>query len=208
MLDRFAATNFADDLFFFTMAIFWNDSEDRFAGDLVRPVTENALCALIPVGNDSIESLGHDCVVRRLNNRREAHRGRFPLLALSHVDDRRDPADNFAIQVFVWDVNAVQETRPFIFDRHYRFVSHGLAREHAIDARLDDSQSFVADYLNNRFARDLFRGSPEHFRVSVADVTVTQVARATRKHDGGLREDLFELGLFGAQSLLSCFALS
>jgi hypothetical protein len=50
------------------MPIFRNYGQDRFANDFFCLVTKDPFRALVPVGDDAIQILGDDGIVRRLDN--------------------------------------------------------------------------------------------------------------------------------------------
>ena len=43
-------------------------ARDRFADDLRRRIPENAMCALVPAGDDTIERFADDCVIRGVHD--------------------------------------------------------------------------------------------------------------------------------------------
>ena len=56
---------------FFILAIFGNDRVDATADDFLGAVSEDALSAAIPGGDDALQRLADDGIIRRLDNSRE-----------------------------------------------------------------------------------------------------------------------------------------
>ena len=66
MTEAFAAPNAGEDLRFFFLVIRWNQSHDRAADHFVGGVSEDALRPQIPTGNDTVQVLSDDRIVRRI----------------------------------------------------------------------------------------------------------------------------------------------
>lgn len=60
-----------NDIFFFVSAVLGNEQRDRLADRLLSRVAEQALGAAIPTGNDAIERLAKDRVLRMIDDRRK-----------------------------------------------------------------------------------------------------------------------------------------
>src|SRR6188474_604088 len=91
--------NSSQNLLFFILLLFGNQSQHRFADDLFWFVSKDALGALVPIGDDSIQSLCRDRVVRGLNDRGQAQGCRLSELALGDVKKGIDCPGDFAVNV-------------------------------------------------------------------------------------------------------------
>src|SRR4029077_7547754 len=91
--------NFSQNLLFFTLPVFGNQSQDRFANDLFWFVSKDALGALVPIGDGSIQSFSRDRVAGGLNYRGQAHGSRLCALALGDVKKGIDCSGDFAVNV-------------------------------------------------------------------------------------------------------------
>src|SRR4029450_3306104 len=91
--------NSSQNLLFFILPVFGNQSQDRFADYLFWFVSKDAFGALVPIGDDSIQSFCRDRVVGGLNYRGQAHGGYLCVLALGDVEKEIDRAGDFAVNI-------------------------------------------------------------------------------------------------------------
>ena len=71
MFDPLAAPQTIQDVCAFILLARRQQQRNRFAGHLLRRVSENGLRAGIPVGYNAFEGLGHNRVLRRGDDRRQ-----------------------------------------------------------------------------------------------------------------------------------------
>ena len=72
MLDAFAAANVPEHHVLFGKAVRRDHHRDGLPDGLVGGVAEQLLCAAIPGGDDAVEILADDRIVRRLDDRRKS----------------------------------------------------------------------------------------------------------------------------------------
>jgi hypothetical protein len=96
VIQRFTMANFSQNLLFFALPVFRNQSQDGFANDLFWFVSKDVFGALIPIGDDSIQSFCHDRVLRRLDYRDQTHGGCLRSFALGDVKQTINCASGFA----------------------------------------------------------------------------------------------------------------
>ena len=66
-----AARELDDDVAFFLSQLGWDQPLDRIADHLLGGVTENSRRAGVPSQHQAFKGLGDDCVVRRIDDRRQ-----------------------------------------------------------------------------------------------------------------------------------------
>src|SRR6516162_1029192 len=71
MVDRLAAPNLPQNFRFLLMPIRWNQGKNRFSDDLFSLVSKDAFGAQVPIGDDSVQVLCHNGIVRRLDDSRQ-----------------------------------------------------------------------------------------------------------------------------------------
>src|SRR5580765_5121817 len=69
-----AGADLAEHMFLFGEPVSWDDEGDRLADDLCGGVTEHSLGRQIPRGDDPVQILADNGIVRKLDNRRQAAR--------------------------------------------------------------------------------------------------------------------------------------
>ncbi len=86
MLDSLARPNARENVGLLLQAVRWNDQGDVPADRFCRGITEHPLGGVVPGGNNAVQGLTDDRIVRRLNDRREPGRNFLaPVLGIGHL---------------------------------------------------------------------------------------------------------------------------
>ena len=96
MIDALAPADAVQDFWFLIHTILWNEDGDRFANDLFRCVAEQPLGTAIPTGDDAVETLADNRVVRRLDDRCQPLRIQIGALAFTDIDQHVHSANEGA----------------------------------------------------------------------------------------------------------------
>ena len=85
MVHSLARMNSIKDLLFFVVSVRWNNQGDGFVDCLVRAKAEQFFRSSIPAGNNTIQILANDGVVRRLNDGGQMTAGIFVTFAFRDI---------------------------------------------------------------------------------------------------------------------------
>ena len=141
-LDALAAPDAFQDAGLFVLPIGRNEESDPLADDLVRRIAEDSLGGLVPAGDDAIDVVGHDRVVRPLDDRREFGVCRLRLLAPGDVvqtqeSHARRPARQ-GERVCIERQGPTSELRPVVID--LEGLKGAIVGEHFLQLRRQTRQ--------------------------------------------------------------------
>src|SRR5205807_9856760 len=102
VVDLLTATKPSEHVLLFGAKVVWNDQKDMLADSLSLRVPEQLFRASIPRGNDAIQRLADNGIVRRVHNGRQPRTERVDPLSLADVARNLRCADDRAVGVFDW----------------------------------------------------------------------------------------------------------
>src|ERR1700722_6436600 len=184
-----------------------NEDRDRLANDFFGRVAEQVFGGAVPADDDAVEGLADDGVAGRFDDAGELLARLHGAALLGDVEERRDPAVDFARGIGFRPVGGVQAARPGYWKVDLAIEFRRFAAQHFFDVRPQRVETLVADRFGDGLADDLFAPNADQLRVGLADETVVQVPAAAPQHERRAVDDRLQFGLAGAQRFLDALAL-
>src|SRR5579859_779546 len=202
MLDTLAQSQTPENCGFFRLELGGDENCNGAANGLFGIVPEQSSRAGVPAGNDAIEVLGNDGIVRGRHNRSQTALSLFRLAAAADVFDYGNEMLQFAI--------LIARARDAEIDPDSRFIFSDIALFHREAGQLTSEKFFCEDKVLWKIVGmgDFLEGELQEFSLAVsyylAEFAVGAKPSALGTHMGDAHGCQFECGALKFFALQQC----